>query len=77
MTRGIKLKELTDTDLGHLGLAPDTLQGGLDLASNLVGGDALDIDTLNIDTIVIAREVRETLEAVFDILSDALAFQRA
>jgi len=72
MTRGIKLKELTDTDLGHLGLAPDTLQGGLDLASNLIGDDTLDIDA-----IAIAREVRETLEGVFDILSDALAFQRA
>jgi hypothetical protein len=68
MTRGIQLKELTETDLGHLGLAPDTLQGGLDLAS--------DDDTLDIDTMTITREVRETLEAVFDILSDALPIRR-
>jgi hypothetical protein len=68
MTRGIQLKELTETDLGHLGLAPDTLQGGLDLAS--------DDDTLDIDTMTITREVRETLEAVFDILSDALPTRR-
>jgi hypothetical protein len=32
MSRGIQLKQLTETDLSHLGLAPDTLQGGLDLA---------------------------------------------
>jgi hypothetical protein len=64
MTRGIQLKELTNTDLGHLGLAPDTLQGGLDLA-----GEA---DAADPDTMAITREVRETLEAVFDILSDAL-----
>ena len=68
MTRGIQLTELTETDLGHLGLAPDTLQGGLDLAS--------DDDTLDIDTMTITREVRETLEAVFDILSDALPTRR-
>ncbi len=68
MTRGIQLKELTETDLGHLGLAPDTLQGGLDLAS--------DDDTLDIDTMSITREVRETLEVVFDILSDALPARR-
>jgi hypothetical protein len=64
MTRGIQLKALTDTDLGHLGLAPDTLQGGLDLAGEVDGADP--------DTMAITREVRETLEAVFDILSDAL-----
>jgi len=64
MSRGIQLKELTKTDLGHLGLAPDTLQGGLDLAS--------DDETLGIDTMAITREVRKTLEAVYDILSDAL-----
>jgi hypothetical protein len=68
MTRGIQLKELTETDLGHLGLAPDTLQGGLDLAS--------DDDTLDIDTMAITREVRETLEVVFDILSEALPTER-
>ena len=68
MTRGIQLKELTETDLGHLGLAPDTLQGGLDLAS--------DDDTLDIDTMTITREVRETLEVVFDILSEALPTER-
>jgi hypothetical protein len=68
MTRGIQLKELTDTDLGHLGLAPDTLQGGLDLAGEAAGPDP--------DTMAITREVRETLEAVFDILSDALPAER-
>jgi hypothetical protein len=68
MTRGIQLTELTETDLGHLGLAPDTLQGGLDLAS--------DDDTLDIDTMAITREVRETLEVVFDILSEALPTER-
>ncbi|MGD9408644.1 hypothetical protein [Thiohalocapsa sp.] len=67
MTRGIQLKQLTDADLGYLGLAPDTLQGGLALA----GDDAPDTDTL-----AIAREVRETLEDVFDILTDALPNRR-
>ncbi|WP_058554358.1 hypothetical protein [Thiohalocapsa sp. ML1] len=69
MSRGIQLKQLTETDLGHLGLAPDTLQGGLDLATD---GDWLDTDAL-----AIAREVRRTLEAVFDILTEALPGERA
>jgi hypothetical protein len=73
MTRGIQLKELTDTDLGHLGLAPDTLLGGLELASNLADDDS----ALDVDTTAVTREVREVLEAVFDILSDALPPQRA
>jgi hypothetical protein len=64
MTRGIQLKDLTETDLGHLGLAPDTLQGGLDLAGEDSWADA--------DALVIAREVRAILEDVFDILTDAL-----
>jgi hypothetical protein len=69
MTRGIQLKNLTDKDLGHLGLAPDTLQGALDLVAE---ADALDAETM-----AITREVRETLEAVFDILSEALPAERA
>jgi hypothetical protein len=69
MTRGIQLKELTETDLGYLGLAPDTLQGGLDLASIA--------DTPSSDTIAITREVRETLEAVFDLLTSALPADRS
>lgn len=67
MARGIQLKQLTDTDLGYLGLAPDTLQGALELA-----GD----DTPDTDTLAIAREVRETLEDVFDILTNALPNRR-
>lgn len=69
MSRGIQLKQLTETDLGHLGLAPDTLQGGLDLAAD---GDWIDADTA-----AVAREVRATLEAVFDILTSALPAERA
>jgi hypothetical protein len=68
MSRGIQLKQLTETDLGHLGLAPDTLQGGLDLATD---GDWIDADTL-----AVAREVRAALEAVFDILTSALPAER-
>lgn len=67
MSRGIQLKQLTETDLGHLGLAPDTLQGGLDLAY---------ADCLDPDTLAVAREVRETLESVFDLLTAALPGQR-
>jgi hypothetical protein len=68
MSRGIQLKQLTETDLGHLGLAPDTLQGGLDLAT--------DGDWIDADTVAVAREVRVTLEAVFDILTSALPAER-
>ncbi len=63
MARGIQLKQLTDADLGYLGLPPDTLQGGLDLAG---------AEVAPVDTVAIAREVRETLEVVFDILTEAL-----
>jgi hypothetical protein len=65
MTRGIQLKELTHTDLGHLGLAPDTLQGAMALAGDDAGTEP--------ETQAITREVVETLEAVFDILTKALA----
>lgn len=68
MTRGIRLKTLTETDLGHLGLPPGTLQGGIDLAD----GD----QTPDAETVAIAREVRRTLESVFDILTEALPAER-
>jgi hypothetical protein len=68
VTRGIRLKALTETDLGYLGLPPDTLQGGIDLAD---GGRTPDAET-----IAIAREVRQTLESVFDILTEALPPER-
>lgn len=68
MTRGIRLKALTDTDLGHLDLPPGTLQGGVDLADGDLTPDA--------ETVVIAREIRQTLEAVFDILTEALPSER-
>ncbi|WP_295885108.1 hypothetical protein [uncultured Thiohalocapsa sp.] len=64
MTRGTQLKELTQIDLGHLGLAPDTLQGAMALAGDDAGTDP--------KTLAVTREVLETLEAVFDILTEAL-----
>jgi hypothetical protein len=69
MARGIQLKHLTNTDLGHLGLAPDTLQGGLDLAG--------DDDWPDAEVLAITREVRETLEDVVDILNAALPRTRS
>ncbi|WP_462329493.1 hypothetical protein [Thiohalocapsa halophila] len=73
MTRGIRLKAHTDTDLGHLGLAPGTLQGGSQLAD---GDQTPDAEIIATETIAIAREVRQTLETVFDILSAALPPER-
>jgi hypothetical protein len=70
MTRGIHLKQLTHTDLAHLGLAPDTLQGALDMAER--DGDGADTDTR-----VIAQEVLATLEDVFELLCEALPADRA
>lgn len=73
MTRGIRLKAHTDTDLDHLGLAPGTLQGGIQLAD---GDQTPDDETIAAETIAIAREVRQTLETVFDILTAALPPER-
>lgn len=68
MTRGIQLTELTQTDLGHLGLAPDTLQGAMALAGEDAGTEP--------ETQAVTREVLETLEAVFDLLTEALPAER-
>jgi len=73
VTRGIRLKAHTDTDLDHLGLAPGTLQGGIQLAD---GDQTPDDETIAAETIAIAREVRQTLETVFDILTAALPPER-
>ncbi|MBK1632503.1 hypothetical protein CKO31_17495 [Thiohalocapsa halophila] len=73
MTRGIRLKAHTHTDLGHPGLAPGTLQGGIQLAD---GDQTPDAESIAAETIAIAREVRQTLETVFDILSAALPPER-
>ena len=78
MTRGIRLKAHTDTDLGHLGLAPGTLQGGIQLADDDQTPDAeiIAAEIIAAETIAIAREVWQTLETVFDILSAALPPER-
>jgi hypothetical protein len=65
MNQGIRPNQRTDADLGHLGLAPDTLQGAMDMARQ-------DSERFDVDTRAITREVRMTLEDVFVLLSDAL-----
>jgi len=78
VTRGIRLKAHTDTDLGHLGLAPGTLQGDIQLADDDQTPDAeiIAAEIIAAETIAIAREVWQTLETVFDILSAALPPER-
>ena len=83
MTRGIRLKAHTDTDLGHLGLAPGTLQGGIQLADDdqtpdaeIIAAEIIAAEIIAAETIAIAREVWQTLETVFDILSAALPPER-
>lgn len=65
MNQGIRPNQHTDASLGHMGLAPDTLQGAMDMASE-------DGDGSGLDTRAITREVLVTLEDVFELLSDAL-----
>lgn len=65
MNQGIRPNQHTDADLGHLGLAPDTLQGAMDMVRR--DGESFDVDTR-----AITREVRMTLEDVFELLGDAL-----
>jgi hypothetical protein len=70
MTRGVQLSQLSELDRGHLGLPPDTLQGGLDLATQNY------FPELDPNTLAVAREVRTTLEDVFELLTQALPTRR-
>jgi len=80
MTRGIQLKQLSEMDLGHLGLPVDLL-GGSDKAFDV---DALDaalsalaalepgLDDGLPDPLTITREVRVCLEDALALLTEAL-----
>jgi hypothetical protein len=65
MNQGIRPNQHTDAELGHLGLAPDTLSGAMDMFRG--DGGFTDLDTR-----AITREVRTTLEDVIELLTKAL-----
>jgi hypothetical protein len=80
MTRGIQLKQLSEMDLGHLGLPVDLL-GGSDRAFDVNALDAAlsalaDLEPVSQeglpDPMAIAREVRVCLEETLELLTEAL-----
>jgi hypothetical protein len=80
MTRGIQLKQLSEMDLGHLGLPVDLLGGSdrpfdvnaLDAAlSALAELEPMGQDRVP-DPVAIAREVRICLEETLELLTEAL-----
>jgi hypothetical protein len=66
MTRGIQLKSLTATDLGHLGLPADSLESALEMLEDMEIGHHLP------DPRAVTREVRATLEEALALLTEAL-----
>jgi hypothetical protein len=72
MTRGIQLKELSATDLGHLGLPPATLQGAIEM----IESEMFAYEDLSVETQAVARDVRSTLEEVLILLTEALPAER-
>mgnify|MGYP001024876012 FL=1 len=80
MTRGIQLKQLSATDLGHLNLPVDLLgprQGDFDADSvknalSMLSGELSDGADGVPGPVSVAREVRICLEETLAILTDAL-----
>jgi hypothetical protein len=80
MTRGIQLKQLSETDLGHLGLPVDMLVAadsafdvdGLDAALDTLADLEPELEDGVLDPLAITREVRLCLEETLSLLTEAL-----
>ena len=69
MSHGMRLNPLSKTHFDHLGLAPDTLQGAMELIDRELSPD----DSSVYSARAVTREVRRTMEEVLGLLNEALA----
>ena len=69
MSHGMRLNQLGGTQFDHLGLAPDTLQGAMELIDRELSAD----DSPVYSALAVTREVRRTMEEVLGLLNEALA----
>ncbi|MGB5735439.1 MAG: hypothetical protein WBM40_13465 [Thiohalocapsa sp.] len=65
----MRLNPLGGTQFDHLGLAPDTLQGAMELIDHELSAE----DSTAYSARAVTREVRRTMEEVLGLLNEALA----